>query len=501
MTNITDKYKEFVALSEKIADVRHSFAVLQWDQEVFMPSHSSQRRGNQLGTLAQINHELSTHKKYVDIINELYILRDELSFVEKRNIEETHRQLQKDLTLDAQFVHHFNLATSNGFNKWLQAKEAGDYSIFQGSLTELVNLSKEKAERYTYKNHIYNALLDEYEPYCTVDELDTLFISMKEHLTPIINTIIAQEKKSNDIFENNYEKDNQIKLCKWVAEKLGFDFTTGRLDFSEHPFTTKFSSKDVRITTKVNENDFCDAMWSTIHEVGHGLYEQGLPDSDYGLPSSEYISLAIHESQSRFWENNIGKSALFVKGLWNKFSEVFPIQSKGYTSDDFYTSLNTVTPNLIRINSDELTYHYHILLRYELEKMLIEGSLDTKDLEEAWNEKIKLYLGLEVPSAKVGVLQDVHWSHGSFGYFATYSLGSFYAAQFESTMRHQIVNFDQSVENLDFKKILNWKRTQIHQFGRQYTAKELCKKITGESLNYQYFGKYVANKYRNLYEL
>jgi carboxypeptidase Taq len=280
---------------------------------------------------------------------------------------------------------------------------------------------------------------------------------------------------------------------------MGYDFEGGRQDVSSHPFTINFSATDVRVTTRVSEETFNEMLWSCIHEGGHALYEQGLPDSEYGLPSGEAISLGIHESQSRLWENNVGRSLAFWEWKFARLKEIFPTQFEGVSAMDFFKAMNKVRSSLIRVNADELTYHFHILIRYELEKGIMEGKLNAIDLPTAWNAKYKEYLGVDVPSDSQGVLQDIHWSHGSIGYFPTYSIGSFYAAQFYAAAEKKIGKLDPKNAEPYLKNLLAWLRENIHQHGKLYSSKELCERISGEPLNSKYFMEYAHKKYGVIY--
>jgi carboxypeptidase Taq len=313
---------------------------------------------------------------------------------------------------------------------------------------------------------------------------------------------IAAKPQNDDAFMYlKYDDQKQWDLGLEYLKQMGYDFEAGRQDRSSHPFTTNFSCQDVRVTTRVNENDLNEMLWSTIHEGGHALYEQGLPASEYGLPLGEYISLGIHESQSRMWENNVARSLGYWKGNFGRMQQTFPEQLKGKTAEDFYKAMNIVQPSLIRTSADELTYHFHVLIRFEIEKALIENKIQVKDLPSYWNAKYKEYLGIDVPSDSKGVLQDIHWSHGSFGYFPTYSLGSFYAAQFFAQAKKENPELEKQIESGNMKPLLEWLREKVHKHGKYYTAEELCIAITGEKLNFQYFMDYAKKKYSQLYNL
>jgi len=329
------------------------------------------------------------------------------------------------------------------------------------------------------------------------------FCQCLDNMVPVFigKRIQANEQPYDSFLYQKFDIDRQKALSKHLAALLGFDFSCGRLDVSEHPFTISLNPKDVRITTRFQPNDLAESIWSTIHEAGHALYEQGLLPENYGLPSGEAISLGIHESQSRLWENHVGKSYPFVAGVLPVLKQYFPEQLGAISDIQFYQALNRVAPSLIRTSADEITYHLHILIRFELEKELIEKTLKVEDLPEAWNEKYKTYLGIDVPSLKAGVLQDVHWSHGALGYFPTYSIISFYASQFFKQAQKDIPELNHQMAERQFQPLLNWLREHIHQHGRLYQARELCEAITGEPLNFAYFRDYAWDKYRCIYDL
>ena len=282
---------------------------------------------------------------------------------------------------------------------------------------------------------------------------------------------------------------------------MGYNFDCGRQDISAHPFSTHFSPEDTRVTTRIDENNLSEMIWSCIHEGGHALYEQGILSENYGLPFGETISLGIHESQSRLWENNVGRSLAYWKKNFNSLKLIFPDKLSNISALDFYKAANNVKPSLIRTNADELTYHLHVLIRFEIEKSLIEGSVSVKDLPTIWNSKYKEYLNIDVPSDSQGVLQDIHWSHGSFGYFPTYTIGSFYAAQFYSQALKEIPNLESEVENGNMINLLNWLRLKIHKHGKKYDAQDLCIKVTGKKLEFKYFMEYAKEKYSEIYSI
>jgi len=497
---MSDLYLQYTKLRSTIADIENILAVLGWDHEVCMPKEGAFFRAQQISTLSGMSHEMSTSKEYIDVVEKL-MAEPGLDFKQKKNIEESYKKLVKARKLNKKFIEKESKTYSEAYQDWIKARQEDKFSIFAPKLKEVVDIQKEKAELLGYKVHPYDALLDDYEPDLTTDHVEKVFKDVKINLSAFFDKIKGQPQPDQSFLNNHFDKTKQMALCRELITDLGYDWNSGRLDLSEHPFSTSFNPNDARITTRVNAEDLTESIWGSIHETGHAFYEMGLPSSEYGLPSGAYISLGMHESQSRLWENNVGKSANYIKTYWPLFQQYFP-EAFGKTSDmEFFRGLNTVTPNLIRINSDEVTYHFHILLRFEIEKGIIEGSYEVKDLEEIWNSKIKEYLGLDVPSAKMGVLQDIHWSHGSFGYFPTYSLGSFYSAQFYHFANQAIPDLDQNISQKKFKPLLSWLRDNIHQYGHQFSSEELCTNVTGEGLNFKYFNNYLDKKYALVYQL
>ncbi|HEX8460346.1 MAG TPA: carboxypeptidase M32 [Segetibacter sp.] len=487
-------YKEYEQALNKIADVKYAAAVLQWDQETYLPAKGADFRGRQLATLSEIGHQMFVADKTGAMLQEL--LSKELSTAQRRNVELTWEDYTRLRKLTPEFVRKMSEAVSASFHSWIEARKQNSFAVFAPLLSPLVDLKRQEADLLGYEAHPYNALMNEFEKGATVAALDKIFADVKGPLQSLLAEVQQQERKVDDSFlQQHFSKQQQWEWGIYLAKQLGFDFEAGRQDISEHPFTTNFSSQDVRITTRIDENDFANMTFSTIHEVGHGLYEQGLPPAQYGLPLGEYASLGIHESQSRLWENCVGRGTAFWKYYYKELQKFFPKQFEKISREQFVQAINKVQPSLIRTEADELTYHFHVMVRYELEKRLIEGSLQVKDIPVYWNDQYKDLLGVEVPDDKQGCLQDVHWSHGSFGYFATYSLGSFYAAQLWKQAKTDVANLELNIaENGSTAPLLNWLREKVHAHGRFYTSDELCMKITGKKLDSTVFVNYLREK-------
>lgn len=483
-----------------IADVKNANAVLQWDQETYLPAKGASFRGQQISTLSEISHRLISKKELGDLLQEL-LQKNDLSAKQKRNVERTNEDYQKNKKYSSEFVRKLSEQVNKAFHCWIESRKQNSFEVFEKDLDTLIQLKKQEAEILGYQHHPYNALLDEFEKGATVELLDKTFKGLLPTLKDLLDKISNKPQVDNSFLKQHFPKQQQWDWGMHLIKSLNFDFDAGRQDISEHPFSISFNRNDVRITTRIAENDFGNMTWSCIHETGHALYEQGLPEEQYGLPLGEACSYSIHESQSRLWENHVGRKKKFWQYHYPVLQKHFPDQLKNVSLDDFYKGINRVQPSLVRTEADELSYHFHVYIRYELEKKLIDGSLSTREIPAFWNDNYKNLLGVEVPDDKKGCLQDVHWSHGSFGYFPTYSLGSFYAAQFYATAKGQIQNLNNEIENGNTSWLLNWLRQNIHQKGRFYTSEDLCKDVTGSALDINHFVDYLLHKYVSIYNL
>jgi carboxypeptidase Taq len=498
-TSSASLYLQFTDTMRKIADIRYSAALLQWDQETYLPPKGATIRGQQIATLSEIAHQHFTEEKLGALLQELGG-RDDLSVLEQMNVKRTWEDYSKQKKFTSVFVRELTEAVNKSFHSWLEARKANDFAVFAPDLSKLVTLKKKEAELLGYERHPYDALLNDFDKGSNVQLLDGVFNSIRQPLKDILDKIQSRPQVSNAFLNRHYPKDQQWAFGMQVLKDMGYDLQAGRQDISEHPFTTNFNSRDVRVTTRIDENDLGNMVWSCIHEGGHALYEQGLPDEQYGLPLGEAASLTIHESQSRLWENHVGRSKAFCVHYFPILQQYFPEQLKDVTVERFYQGINQVAPSFIRTEADEVTYHFHVMIRYELEKQLLSNALQPKDIPAYWNEHYEQYLGVKVPDDKKGCLQDVHWSHGSFGYFPTYSLGSFYAAQFYNTAGKTIQNLENQVQNGDTAALLQWLRSRVHRHGRLFTSEELSEQVSGEVLNIQYFLRYLLDKYKDIYK-
>jgi carboxypeptidase Taq len=494
-------YEEYVRYMRKIADIKNALAVLQWDQETYLPPKGAAARGQQIATLSETSHEWLVAARLGALLNDLND-RNDLRPEEKRNVALSLEDYNKQKKFSPEFIRLLSETTSRSWHSWIKGRQANSFALFGNDLAQLVELKRQEAELAGYAGHPYDALLDEFERGCTVSLLDRVFNEVRQPLKELLDRIAASpETVDNSFLRQHYPRQQQWEFGMGLIRQMGFDLQAGRQDLSEHPFTTSFSTKDVRITTRIDENDLGHMTWSCIHEAGHALYEQGLPEEYYGLPLGEYASLSIHESQSRLWENNVGRSHAWWQHGYPLLQKTFPGQLDKVSLEQFYRGINKVGPSLIRTEADEVSYHFHVMIRYELEKKLIEGSMQVQELPGYWNEQYTRYLGVEVTDDKHGCLQDVHWSHGSFGYFPTYSLGSFYAAQLYAVAEKEEKGLREGVLRGDTALLLDWLRRHIHQYGRQYNSEEICQQATGETLNIQHFLGYLLDKYNKIYKI
>lgn len=493
-----EQYELYKSKMRQIADINGAISVLAWDKEVNLPKKGAAARSQQMATLSGMAHELFTAADFGETLESL-AQSEELSPEEKRNVVLSLKDYNRNTKLPTEFVIRRSQAISEAYHAWINAREANDFGIYKSALKTIVGVAREAAELLGYENHPYDALLDMYEPNAKTADLTILFKDVREQLVNFVKILKEKPQVENDFLSKFYAKDKQWDFGLDLLKNMGYDFDAGRQDISAHPFTITFASTDVRVTTRVDEQDLSNMIWSCIHEGGHGLYEQGLSWDYYGLPLGEACSLGIHESQARMWENNVGRSKAYWQAHYSDLQAVFPNNLGEIPLDDFYKGINQIAPNEIRTEADELHYHFHVLIRFEIEKELMEGTLEVEDLDKVWNQKYAEYMGIEITNDNDGILQDIHWSHGSIGYFPTYSLGSFYAAQFFAQAEKEIPNLKKEISEGNNSNLLSWLRQNIHTHGRYFTPEELCIKITGEKLNFKYFMDYAKQKFGSIY--
>lgn len=503
----TEAYSSLIDYCKETSTLSSANGLLGWDQETLMPSGAIAFRGKQMSLIARICHERFTSDKVGDWLAEcesnVDLISDPLS-VEAVNVRWIRHQYDRARTLPSSLVEEEAQLTSASQHVWQEARKKDDFETFKPYLEKIITLLQKKAACFGWNDggECWDALAEDYEPGCTAAEVEKVFKPLRENLSKLVASISQSSSvlstKLNDL---NFSVDSQKEFNKKISSKLGFNFDCGRLDESAHPFCGGTHPTDVRMTTRYAMNMMGDALGGTMHETGHGLYEQGLPTEHYGTPMGNSISLGIHESQSRLWENQVGRSMHFWKWAINELPGVFGDKVKGLSLEECYQSLNVVKPGLIRVDADEATYNLHIMIRFGLERALLSGDLSVEDLPSAWNEAYERDLGVNVPSNQNGCMQDIHWSMGAMGYFPTYTLGNLYAAQFYEAAKQSHPEMEEEFANGDFQTLLNWLRENIHSQGRRYSAADLCVEVTGKPLSSEPLMKHLESKYKPLYGL
>ncbi|WP_022836630.1 carboxypeptidase M32 [Salisaeta longa] len=481
----------------KIEDVKHAAAVLAWDQETWMPPEGESGRAQQLSTLHTLAHDL-----FVDDATGALLNMAEAAATQPLDadlVRVVRRDYERERTVASDLVARLSEAAARGQAAWQKARANDDFEAFAPHLERLVQLNIEKAEQLGYDDTPYDALLEEYEPGCTTATLVDTFGALRRALVPIVEHIAAAPALDASPVHGPFPKAQQRTFGEAVMADLGYDFSRGRQDESAHPFTTAFGIDDVRVTTRYDTSFFPTAFFSMLHEAGHAMYEQGLSPDLARTPLAEGASLGMHESQSRLWENMVGRSRAFWTHYFPKAQAAFPDALADTAAEAFYRAINRVEPSLIRVEADEVTYPLHVMVRFELERALIEERLTVDELPAAWNARMDEYLGVVPDSDANGVLQDVHWSMGAFGYFPTYALGTLMATQLWDAIERDIPNVRAQVAQGQTSHILEWLRTHIHRHGRRRTAEELLQDATGEGLTADPWLAYVRKKFGALY--
>ncbi len=487
----------------EIADIHRAIAVLAWDQETYMPAGAAEARGDQLATLGRIAHLKATAPELGQLLE---TLQQETASLdpdsdEARLVKIAAHDYEKRTCIPAQFVAEIAKVTTLAHEAWVKARKESNFALFQPHLAKIVELTQRYITFFPPADHPYDVLLDDYEPGMKTADVQAIFAALRPQQVALIQAIAARPPVDDAFLRRHYPEKGQWDFGVEVITRLGYDWEHGRQDKSVHPFTTGIAPTDVRITTRVNEHDLGDAFFSTVHEAGHALYELGLPLAHDRTPLCNAASLALHESQSRLWENLVARSLPFWEGAYPRLQEIFPDQLGKVDLEDFYKGINKVAPSLIRVEADEATYNLHVMLRLEIEIGLVEGSIAVADLPGVWNAKMQEYLGLTPPNDALGVLQDVHWSGGSIGYFSTYALGNLISAQLWEQINREILDLDHQMRCGHFAELLAWLRKNVHAYGRKYEPQELVQKITGSKIDPAPYMRYLQTKYGAIYGL
>lgn len=505
MTEAQDDYKRLHKLSRQTDLLSGIGSLLGWDQETYMPEEAAPIRGEQLQVIASLVHEGQVGRPFVKALSRLVdiksgkVIAKGLTVPQKAALREWHRDYVKESALPAKFVEEFALLTSQALEVWRSARKDNAYQRFAPFLERIVDMSRRKADYYGYEEHPYDALLDAYEPGMTTACVSKLFGEIRPTVVELLQNIQSKKQVDHGFLHGKFSEKKQIEFAHQLLEALDFNMKRGRLDFSTHPFSSACHPTDSRITTRLHPKSLMSGISVIMHEAGHGMYEMGLPTEYYGSPLGHSVSLGVHESQSRWWETRIGQSKPFWKHFLPKLRKLFPGKLDGIPLQKFYKGLNKVEPTLIRVDADEVTYPLHVILRFEIEQQLIEGTLSVRDVPEAWNALMESLLGIKPPSNAEGCLQDIHWSMGGFGYFPTYTLGNIYAAQLFETFEKEQPDWGKQLAQGDLLTTKQWLHDHIFQHGRQYPPQQLLKKVTGKVLSADPYKKYLVKKYADIY--
>lgn len=500
-------YQALFSLSKKIRLFDGISHLLEWDQETYMPKKGNLVRADQIELMASLSHKARTDKTFEKALSKLIhldtgkILKDNLSPTQQAALREWRRDFLKSVALPNSFVKAFARLTSESIVAWAEAKKGNRFEDFAPFLEQIIDMNRKKAELLGYRHHPYDALLDCFEPDATSSEIEAIFTKVKKGVRKLLAQIASTAQVDDTFLHGKFTAEKQLTFGRELLAAMGYDLEKGRLDLSNHPFSMSIHPSDSRVTTRIHKTSLFDSISAVLHEGGHSLYEMGLLPEYYGSPLCEAVSLGIHESQSRLWETRIGQN----KSFWKHF---LPLLKAHFNSLDkvsleaFYRAINRVSPTFIRVEADEVTYSLHVILRFELEKQLIEGSLEVRDIPVAWNGLMEAYLGITPPTDREGCLQDIHWSMGAFGYFPTYTLGNLYAAHFFKAFEKDFPDWEKRVAQGQLFFLREWLREQIHQHGRAYTAHDLLKRITGSSkLSETPYLTYLNHKYKEIYKL
>jgi carboxypeptidase Taq len=495
-------YSDLLPLIKECSLLTSCASVLGWDERTYMPPGGSAHRAEQMALLARMSHEMLTAPRIGELLAEAEqspLAKDSASDV-AANVRNIRRIYDRAVKLPKELVEELARVTTRAQQVWQEAKQKNDYPLFQPWLDKILNLKRQEAQAVGYRETPYDALVDEFEPGATTAEISRTFAALRQELAPLVAAILDSGRQPRrELLERDYPVDRQRIFGESAAAAIGFDFGAGRLDVTSHPFCSGFGPGDCRITTRYNPRRFTESFFGILHEAGHGMYEQGLDPGHFGTPLGTAASFGIHESQSRLWENMVGRSRPFWEYFFPRARQTFLDALRDVSLEDFVFAINDVQPSYIRIEADEATYNLHIILRFEIEQALLRGDLTTADVPAMWNEKFQQSFQLTPPSNAVGCLQDIHWSFGGFGYFPTYTLGNLYAAQFMEQARQDLGDLDADFRRGEFGRLKKWLADNVYRHGQRYPAEELCRQVTGRPLSHQPLLAYLREKYAPLY--
>lgn len=500
---LSKKYERLLQILGEVSDLNHSVDILHWDEQCNMPVGGSQARREQKATLQRLSHDRSTSPETGELLAELseWAAAKGYESVEASVVRFAQHEFNHLSRVPTQLISDMSLAKSRGNEAWRRARAENRFDLFKNELQELIDLNIAIADAVGYEEHRYDALLDRREAGLRTSMLKPLFQRLRDGQVPLVKRIVAnRDDKQRNLTKQYFESDRQWDFSIEACKVIGFDFDRGRQDLAVHPFAISFSPNDVRLTTRINENHFNACFFGSLHEAGHGIYMQGTPH-EFRRNLLDRGALGLHESQSRLWENVVGRSRGFWEHMFPRLRDYFPTQVQNASVDDWHRSINVVEPSCIRVEADEVTYNLHIILRFELELLLLEGSLSVSDLPEAWNERMREYLGITPPDMASGVLQDVHWSWGMFGSFPNYALGNVRCLQIYERARSELGDLDGAFARGEFTLLLDWLKENMYVYGKMFTPLEYMERLTGVALDPEPYLNYLDTKYKSLYDL
>lgn len=498
---MSEKLEQLKAKLGEVVDIGYAASVLSWDQQVNMPAGGSEARGHQLATLSKIAQEKLISDEVGRLIEDLKQEFDGADTDEAALVRVAARNYDKAKRIPPSYIAERAIVTAKAFEAWKEARSKSDFSIFQPHLENVVELIHKYVSFFPEVDHPYDALLDDYERGMKTSDVKAIFDGLRPKQVELIKAIASAKQIKDDFLYRKYNEKKLMNFSEEVITKFGYDWNRGRQDKAPHPFQTSFSVNDVRITTRFEDDNPMAMLFSTMHEAGHAMYEQGSNQAYERTPLAGGTSLAVHESQSRMWENLVGRSLPFWEHFYPALKKTFASQLDGVGLKAFYKGINKVTPSLIRVNADEATYNLHIMLRLELEIGMVEGTVAIKDLPEIWNTKFQEYLGITPPNDAKGVLQDIHWSSGYIGYFSTYALGNLISAQLWERINQDIPNLSEQIRKGNFSELLGWLRKNIHYHGQKYEPQKLVEMVTGSRITPEPYVRYLTEKYSEIYGL
>ena len=497
------KIEELKAILAEVSDLNDVAALLDWDQQTNMPPMGSEGRGNQSATVSRLAHIKFTSAAVGKLLDELQPYVEQLNpdSEEARLVKVTRREYEKQTKVPPEMVSEFAQLTTVAHRYWEEARAENNFAKFKPYLEKIVDLRRRYAALFEPYDHVYDPLLDDFEPGLKTADVKAIFNALRPQQVALIQAISEQPQVDDSFLHQHFDGQQQWDFGVKVITKFGYDWRRGRQDKAAHPFTTNFGIDDVRITTRVDSEYFSSAFFSTTHECGHALYEQGVDHALARTPLARGASLAMHESQSRMWENLVARSYPFWEHFYPLLQQTFPEQLHGVNLDTFYKGINKVEPSLIRVEADEATYNLHIMLRLEMEIALMEGKIEIDELPEVWNARMQEYLGITPSNDAKGVLQDVHWSGGLIGYFSTYALGNLISLQLWECLNSDIPDLPEQIRQGEFSSLLGWLREKVHRHGGKFEPQELVQRITGSKIDPAPYMRYLQNKYAEIYGL